>query len=270
MECPAAEEVLGRRAEGPWTAFRARLAHRVAMHVSVAPFVMANDRPLMSVTFDDAPDTALTTGAAMLEEAGARGTFYVSGGLLGARTPQWRVIDRDGVAALHGAGHEIGCHTYSHARANHLGRGAFRDEIRRNRDCLAAIDPTLEVRNFAFPYGVGSLFSKRHLRDTYVSSRSIVPGLNRGTVDLHFLQAMPLIDRWTDESGIDRALDECLATNGWLIFYTHDVKRDPSRFGCSPGLLAHAIRAARRRGVALASVAQALERIGRTKRAPDP
>jgi peptidoglycan/xylan/chitin deacetylase (PgdA/CDA1 family) len=39
---------------------------------------------MVSFTFDDIPKSAATIGAAILEEYDARGTFYVSGGLVGA------------------------------------------------------------------------------------------------------------------------------------------------------------------------------------------
>ena len=41
---------------------------------------------------------------------------------------------------------------------------------------------------------------------------------------------------------IHRVFDEAVATNGWLIFYTHDVADTPSPWGCTPGLLRHAAR----------------------------
>ena len=91
------------------------------------------------------------------------------------------------------------------------------------------------------------------------SSRGILPGVNSGTVDLHYLRATPLIDLHIDRDGIDRAFDEAVAKNGWLIFYSHDVRAAPSPYGCSPALLRHALDAAvapqrpdpeRRRGLA--------------------
>lgn len=60
---------------------------------------------------------------------------------------------------------------------------------------------------------------------------------------------MPLIDREIDREGIDRAFDETLDKNGWLIFYSHDVETTPSPYGCSPELLRHALDAAVRRNV---------------------
>jgi len=94
------------------------------------------------------------------------------------------------------------------------------------------------------------------------SSRGIIPGVNSGTVDLQFLRATPLIDKYIDRDGIDRAFDEALAKNGWLIFYSHDVATSPSPYGCSPALLRHALEAASQRQIRILSVADALQSAG--------
>ena len=259
----ASPELTGLRPGGLLSGLRERVSHRLAMHLARAPFVMRNAAPLASFTFDDVPETALTAGARLLEEADARGTFYIAGGLIGQRTPDWRLVDADGVRALHRAGHEIGCHTFSHTRAPRLGRGAILDELDRNRACLAAIEPGLALANFAFPYGSGSLPAKRALARRFASSRGIEPALNAGLVDLQLLHAFPLMDGAMDRALVDRVLDAAVARNAWVIFYTHDVAERPSRYGCTPGLLAHALAGARRRGIAPTTVAQGLALIGR-------
>ena len=53
-----------------------------------------------------------------------------------------------------------------------------------------------------------------------------------------------------------------IATNGWLIFYGHDVTAKPSPFGCTPSLLRYALDAAARRNVAIKTVAGALDAAG--------
>ena len=58
--------------------------------------------------------------------------------------------------------------------------------------------------------------------------------------------------------GIERAFDEAVTTGGWLIFYTHDVADTPSPWGCTPGLLRHALEAAKTRNMPMVSVAEAL------------
>ena len=54
-------------------------------------------------------------------------------------------------------------------------------------------------------------------------------------MDLQYLRAMPLIDRHIDRDGIDRAFDEAVARNGWLIFYGHDVEDDAEPLWLFPG-----------------------------------
>jgi peptidoglycan/xylan/chitin deacetylase (PgdA/CDA1 family) len=259
----AAPEAVGVRGEGRLAALGERVARRLASHLAKAPFTLGNAGPIASFTFDDVPETALTAGARLVEEAGARGTFYVSGGLMGQRAPDWRVLGPEGVAALHRAGHEIGCHTYAHAAASRLGRTALLAELDRNRACLAAAVPGLGLDNFAFPYGAASPSAKRALVRRFTTSRGIVPKLNAGRVDLQNLAAFPLVDGAFDPAGLDRLLDETVARNAWAIFYTHDVAERPSRFGCTPRLLAHALAAAGRRGIAVATVAEALRLAGR-------
>ncbi len=234
----------------------------MAMHLRVEPFRMRNDAPMVSFTFDDVPKSAATVGAAILEQHGATGTFYVIGSQVGRSSPLWDMIDGDDVIALHRSGHEIACHTFSHKRACDLDAGALNAEIERNQHYLRSLDSSIEVENFAYPFGYGSFVRKRQLKTVFKSCRSIVPGVNSGTVDLQFLRAVPLIDRRIDRDGIERALDEAQAGNGWLIFYTHDVADEPSPYGCSPWLLQTAIEAASRRQIPILNMAEALQCAG--------
>jgi hypothetical protein len=70
---------------------------------------------------------------------------------------------------------------------------------------------------------------------------------------------MPLIDRQATRDQIDRTLDEALSTNGWLIFYGHDVAEQPSLYGCTPGLMAYALGAAARRDIPVLTMAEAFQ-----------
>lgn len=238
---------------------RAKVGHRLAMHLHVDLFRMRNSTPMVSFTFDDLPKSAATTGAALLEAHGARGTFYVSGGLVGGATPDWTAGDADDVRSLHRRGHEIGCHTFSHQRACDLDEAAMTAEIVRNRDYFRALDPTMQIDTFAYPFGYGSFARKYQLKNEFQTCRSIVPGVNAGSVDLQFLRAMPLIDREMDRDGLERAFDEAQTDNGWLIFYGHDVTHRPSPYGCSPALLEMALDAAHRRKIPALTMAEAMQ-----------
>jgi peptidoglycan/xylan/chitin deacetylase (PgdA/CDA1 family) len=245
-----------------WSEAKMRVSHRLAMHLRVDRSRLRNKAPMVSFTFDDLPKSAATTGADLLEAHDARGTFYVSGGLIGTATPNWGTGDGEDIVSLHRRGHEIGCHTFSHQRTCDLDADSLAEEIERNRRYFRSLDSSIEVETFAYPFGYGSFMRKHQLSLAFQSCRSIVPGVNSGTVDLQFLRATPLIEGHIDRDGIERAFDEAQSTNGWLIFYGHDVADGPSPYGCSPALLSHALEAASRRNIPGLTMAEALQCAG--------
>src|SRR6202012_2715188 len=159
-----------------------------------------------------------------LEEYDARGTFYISGGLVDRWSGNWTGLSGNDIVGLHRRGHEIACHTFSHTRATDLSAAAMVAELKKNRSYLLGLDSSIKIENFAYPYGTGSVLRKGQLRKAFRSSRGILPGVNSGNVDLQYLRAVPLIDQQIDRDGIDRAFDEAVASNGWLIFYGPDVE----------------------------------------------
>jgi peptidoglycan/xylan/chitin deacetylase (PgdA/CDA1 family) len=246
-----------------WSEAKVKASHRLAMHLRVDQLRLANPTPMVSFTFDDVPKSAATSGAGILEAHDARGTFYISGGLVGTTvSPNWAAIDAEDIVELHRRGHEIGCHTFSHLRACDLSAQSMAAEIADNRRYLCSLDPSIKVRNFAYPFGYGSFVRKNQLRTAFQSCRSIMPGVNSGTVDLQFLRALPLIDGRIDRDGIERAFDKAQTTNGWLIFYGHDVADRPSPYGCSPALMNHALEAAAKRKIPVLNMAEALQCAG--------
>lgn len=249
-------------AQTGWPALQARISNRLSRHFCATPFRLRNKRPMVSFTFDDFPQNAAATGGPILDQYDAKATFYVAGGLVGQWCGHWQGIRADGIVALHQRGHEIGCHTFSHAPATDLGATHLAAEIEENRRYLLELDPSIRVDNFAYPYGLGSVWRKSQLAKAFRSSRSIVPGINSGTVDLQYLRSTPLVNQHTDVAGVDRALDEAVATNGWLIFYGHDVADAPSPYGCTPALLHHALSAAAKRSVSVLTVDAALSAAG--------
>ena len=245
-----------------WSEVNGRVSNRLARHFRASPHRLPAHAPMVSFTFDDAPDSAANQGAPLLEEYGARGTFYLSGSLVSQPDDHWVGLSDDAIVALHRGGHEIACHTYSHSRTVDLDQTAMAREIERNRNYFLALDPSIRLENFAYPYGLASIWRKPQLAGQFRSARGILPGVNRDVIDLHFLRASPLIDRDIDSIGVDRAFDEAVESGGWLIFYGHDVANRPSPYGCSPALLRYALKAAERRNMPIVTIADALRRIG--------
>ena len=220
------------------------------------------DRPLVSFTFDDIPESAYSGAAAMLEAAGARGTFYVAGGLLGTVEPARRLASREQCRDLHRRGHEIGCHTFSHRAVSGLPNDALDAEIARNGACLAALDPGIVPENFAYPFNTTSLRAKRRLERRFGSCRGGVPGINAGRIDLGFLRAVELADGFADEASVAGWIAQVIERKGWLIFFSHGVAEEPEPWGCHPRLLRLALDEAVARGAAVVTVREALACLG--------
>jgi len=245
-----------------WSALQGRVSNRLARHFRAAPHRLPAHAPIVSFTFDDAPDSAAGEGAALLEEHGGRGTFYLAGSLIGRPSDHWHGLSDDAIVRLHRAGHEIGCHTFSHQSSANLDEAAMAREIERNRTYFRSIDSSINLENFAYPYGIASVWRKPQLARAFRSARGILPGVNSDVIDLQFLRASPLVDCEIDKAGVDRYFDQAVASGGWLIFYGHDVADAPSPYGCTPDLMRHALEAAQRRGIPIVTVAEALRRIG--------
>jgi len=249
-------------AQTDWRALRARVNNRLSRYFFKAPFRLRNEQPMVSFTFDDFPESAASVGVPMLDQYDARATFYVTGSLVDKWSGHWQGVRPDVIIELHRRGHEIACHTFSHVRTTDLDAAGLTAEIEGNRRYLLGLDPSIRIENFAYPYGLGSVWRKTQLAKTFRSSRGIIPGVNSGVVDLQYLRSTPLIDCNIDGDGIDRVFDELIATNGWLIFYGHDVATKPSPYGCTPALLRYALDAATKRNAAIMTVAEALRAAG--------
>lgn len=199
--------------------------------------------PMVSFTFDDFPRTAFSVGGAILEQFGARGTYYAAPGLMNTSNElgeQFRQRDLD---ALLDKGHELASHTFGHSSARSLSCHAFRADVEKGKRALKKITGA-EAGNFAYPFGHVTLRTKFAVSPTLASARSIFPGFNGPAVDLNLLRANSLY------GGIERAAQaedlilENQRVGSWLIFYTHDVRPDPSPYGCTPALLEAAVSCA--------------------------
>jgi len=234
----------------------------IARQLRSKPLVLRNVQPIVSFTFDDVPASACEVGARALEQRGGRGTFYVAaGGCGGAGPGETSLASIDQLRRVWANGHEIGCHTYSHAALRYLSLDELGTELGRNQAALRDISCDLVVRNFAYPYGDISVRTKRYLENRFASCRSGHAGINAGVADLGALNAWPLQNASLDRAKIAELIAQTVQTRGWLIFFSHDVADEPSKFGVSPDLLDWAICTATLSGCLVTTVAGALDQI---------
>jgi peptidoglycan/xylan/chitin deacetylase (PgdA/CDA1 family) len=241
-----------------WATISGKAGRFLARSARTKTMRKADPQPLVSFTFDDAPVSSCREGAAILEEYGVRGTYYICAGGCGALSPSGPLASADDIEALLARGHEIGCHTYSHPAVSTLSRRELAGEIDRNRAGLEGICAGLVPRNFAFPYGDVSFGAKRYLERRFDSCRSSRFGLNIGTIDLGALRSWPLENASINRARIMKLVDETVRRQGWLIFNSHGVDKTPRRFVITPDLFGFAVAAAKSGGCRAVTIAEGL------------
>ena len=217
--------------------------------------------PIVSFTFDDVPDTALSNGARILEQHGTRGTFYIAGGLAGTIEPARRLISAEGCAELHARGHELASHTFSHPNVRTLSRRQLADELDRNDAFLAAAGES-HAENFAFPYNVLSPLTVGELRRRFRTCRGGGEGINRGAVDPLLLRAVEIRQPEDHATALTHWIDDLAANPGWLIFFVHDIAETPTPYGATPATFERLVRHALDAGCLVLPVRAALDRLG--------
>jgi len=238
-----------------------RLNAFAARRVTVKPAQLRPERAIASFTFDDFPMSAWEAGAPVLEAVGARGVYYASASYCGRRVDGTRYYERETLAAVHAAGHEVGCHSYSHEPAPAVDSDALRQDLARNAVFLEdAVGEPLGPLSYAHPYGLVCPRTKRLTGELYPSCRGIHPGLNGERTDLSQLKAIPLERRSWRAEAVERWVAAAARARAWLVFFTHDVCADPSPYGCTAAMLQHAVQTAVAAGLDILPVRDALAR----------
>jgi len=264
-----AEGMAARFIELPRVDIRGKLSRLLARHLRTKTLVMQNRTPLVSFTFDDVAASACTTGASLLGRYDVRGTFYISGGICGALSPAGRLATIEELKFLQRIGHEIACHTYSHAAVPLISYEELGKELELNRQFLDSLVGDDINRNFAYPYGYLSFGTKTYLTQRFSSCRSLTRGINSGVVDLGALKSYSLEGPLPSRDAIRTIITEAVRLNGWVLFCSHDVKDAPSRYGVTPENLAFTIENALSAGCRIVTVSKALQIIRGDDQTPD-
>lgn len=184
---------------------------------------------VVSFTFDDFPASAFHVGSRLLEEYGWRGTFYLAPGLLQTDSFMGEMCSLENVETLFKKEHEIANHTFSHLRCNGAARS---DLIREYKASAAVLNRFGTDRSFAFPYGDFDAASLSFFSGRFDTIRTVKHGINSHKTDLNLLRANPIYQS-TELDIIHALIKKTKSSGGWLIFYTHDICPDPSKFGCT-------------------------------------
>ncbi len=236
----------------------AKLRRRMTQWDAARPALLRFDAPMLSITFDDFPVSAATTGARILESHGARGTYYASAGLADTDGPSGRNFSAADLQRLIAVGHEIGCHSFDHSDCAQ--RDVFDTllDFAKNRDALAGMGASGSSRTLAYPYGETSVALKSTLPPRFDSARGVMPGINHGRTDLAQLRAYAMFGK--PFNAMRRALKRAAKRNAWIIGFTHDVAETPSPWGTSAADLDALLHDAHALGFTVLPVSAALDR----------
>jgi peptidoglycan/xylan/chitin deacetylase (PgdA/CDA1 family) len=232
-----------------------KVRRKAARFTARRPARLAFERPTLSVSFDDAPVSATRAGAEILEAAGVRGTYFVSAGLAGRDSPMGVYAEIEDFKRLAAAGHEIGCHTYSHLDCGRACGDVIACDVTLNDATLN--EHGFRTETFAYPYGEVSTTAKAMLGPRFRALRTVNAGIIAGEADLAWLPGVG-IEGPGGEAKARKWMDRAKAKNAWVILYTHDVRDEPSAWGCTPDVLERLVNGALEDGFQVLPVNEAL------------
>jgi len=199
----------------------------------------------VSFTFDDFPRTALTAGGRILTDHGVHGTYFVSFRLLGSESPSGPIATTADIESLLQAGHEVGCHTFDHLDGTKVTPSEFERSIHANRDALVESRLGARFSVFAYPLDGPALPVKRVTGPHFRASRWGGQTFNHDVMDLNLLHAYFLDQRSPARlEDLARLIEANASAGGWLIFATHDIDCEPSKYGCEESYFRQVVRLA--------------------------
>jgi len=243
---------------GSWTRARNYYQRNAAHLLFRRPLRIRTQVPLVSFTFDDFPRSAFLAGGDILKHYGAAGTYYTALGLLGTEGPSGPLFTLDDLAGLLAQGHELGCHTFSHCNAWETDRCSFEESIIQNRVALRKLVPDAEFRTLSYPISEPHPLIKKTMARHFQCCRGGGQTLNMSTADLNQLSAFFLEQSRDDVRSVKDLIDYNRAVKGWVIFATHDICSNPSRYGCAPEFFEDVVRYAVASGSLVLPVREAL------------
>ncbi len=241
----------------PSRSIGAKISRRLTVYRARRLLKFQIERPVVSFTFDDCPKSAIDNGVALLEREGWHATIYLAGGLIDVENHHGKMMSAQDVHRLSRKGHEIGGHTFSHRDASTTSLDGFLSDIDHNQAFLksSGINPG---KSFAYPFGEVSPALKSALSNRFDGLRGIQPGVHKGQVDLNQIRSYPLFS----SKGLDpvlSAIDGLKNSPGWMTLFTHDVRDNPSDWGCTPEELKTIIEAVKASGALVLPVANAID-----------
>ena len=154
---------------------------------------------------------------------------------MGKKAPTGEIFTREDLDELVRQGHELACHTFDHCDSWDTAPVEFEASILRNQRAVDERLPGTGLRSLSYPISYPRPETKRRMEKHFSCARGGGQTFNTGIVDLNYLKAFFIEQSRDNFDAIKQTIDGNACAKGWLIFATHDVCDQPTRFGCFPG-----------------------------------
>ena len=243
----------------PSKSLSSRIARRVVKYRAQRKLAFKHDKPIVSFSFDDCPRSVMETALPLLENRSWRGTIYAAMGLCGTTNHLGLHMSCEDMKAVHKAGHHVDGHTYSHVSARSVSTQDFLTDIEQNKAVFSELGLP-SPRTFAYPYGEVTLETKRALSRKFPLLRGIHSPHGATSLDLNQTASQRLYSGSDFERCLE-AIENLKHTPIWLILFTHDVRENPSAFGCTPSDFEKVVKAVETSGAEVLPVSEALTKL---------
>lgn len=216
--------------------------------------------PIVSFTFDDVPMSAITNGENILKKYNFSGTYYISLDLMEKEGFDFKNGDDELLKQIVDRGGELACHTFRHLHLFKSDKGQIVSDLEENQQTIQQFISKYKFESFSYPFGEQSVVARNITRKKYKSARSVYQGINNGRVDLNGLKCYRLYES-IHLGKIYAAINKAIELNGWLIFYTHDVKNNPTDVGCSPAYFEEVVKYCHDKKLKVLTIKEALDLI---------
>lgn len=240
----------------PSKSLPSRIARRLVKYRAQRKLAFKYDKPIVSFSFDDCPRSVMDNALPLLKERNWYGTIYAAMGLCGTTNHLGLHMSRDDMKTVHEAGHHIDDHTFSHVSARSVSTQDFLTDIEKNQAVFTELGLP-SPRTFAYPYGEVTLETKRALSRRFPLLRGIHSPHGATSLDLNQTASQRLYSGNDFEPCLE-AIENLKQNPSWLILFTHDVRDNPSAFGCTPSHFKKIVQAVERSGAEVLPVSDAL------------
>ncbi len=218
-------------------------------------------KPIVSITFDDVPRSAVENGLAILNQFDYTATFYVASGIGDSLDKEKFFLNSDHLHKLYQGGHEIACHTFSHNSLRFESKKVVELECKKNFEHISYVLPDVKITNFSYPLGQISWFAQGALLKKFRSLRTTEQGINENEINFAHLKSINLYSKEFSRKKIARIIDQAIKKNAWVIFYTHDISDNYTDWGTSINDFKWFIQYCNKKNLDILTINEAIDKI---------